>query len=52
MLRFGAGAAHELAVGSEFKGVIDLLKVAKRGRGEQVYLVRFRFVRPRRGGKK
>jgi hypothetical protein len=36
----------ELARASGFKGVIDLLKVAKHGRGENVYLVRFHFVPP------
>ena len=36
----------ELARASGFKGVVDLLKVAKHGRGEQVYLVRFHYVRP------
>jgi len=36
----------ELARASGFKGVVDLLKVAKHGRGENVYLVRFHFVRP------
>ena len=34
----------ELARASGFKGVVDLLKVAKHGRGEQVYLVRFHFL--------
>ena len=38
----------ELARASGFKGVIDLLKVAKHGRGENVYLVRFHFVSPAR----
>jgi hypothetical protein len=40
-----------LAKESGFKGVVDLLKVAKHGRGENVYLVRFRYVppRPKRG---
>ncbi len=33
----------ELARASGFKGVVDLLKVAKHGRGEQVYLVRFHY---------
>jgi len=33
-----------LARESGFKGVVDLLKVAKHGRGENVYLVRFHFV--------
>lgn len=32
-----------LARRSGFKGVIDLLKVAKHGRGERVYLVEFRY---------
>lgn len=34
----------ELARASGFKGVVDLLKVAKHGKGEKVYLVRFHFV--------
>jgi hypothetical protein len=38
-----------LARASGFKGVVDLLKVAKHGRGENVYLVRFHYVEgPRR----
>ena len=45
----------ELARASGFKGVIDLLKVAKHGKGEQVFLVGFHFVprgsgRPKRKG--
>ena len=36
----------ELARESGFKGVVDLLKVAKHGRGEDVYLVRFHYVPP------
>ena len=36
----------ELARASGFKGVVDLLKVAKHGRGENVYLVRFHYVPP------
>ena len=35
---------HQLAVESGFLGVIDLLKVAKHGPGENVYLVRFHYV--------
>jgi hypothetical protein len=35
-----------VARASGFKGVIDLLKVAKHGRGENVYLVRFHYVPP------
>ncbi len=45
----------ELARESGFLGVLDLLKVAKHGRSEKVYLVRFHYVRPRGkrvGGKK
>lgn len=37
----------ELARASGFLGVLDLLKVAKHGRGEKIYLVRFHFVPPR-----
>ena len=36
----------ELARASGFLGVIDLLKVAKHGRGENIYLVRFHYVPP------
>jgi hypothetical protein len=35
-----------LARESGFLGLIDLLKVAKHGRGENVYLVRFHFIPP------
>ena len=35
-----------LARESGFLGVIDLLKVAKHGRGENIYLVRFHYVPP------
>ena len=34
-----------LARESGFLGVVDLLKVAKHGRGENIYLIRFHFVR-------
>ncbi len=34
----------ELARESGFLGVLDLLKVAKHGRGEKIYLVRFHYV--------
>lgn len=34
----------QLARESGFLGVIDLLKVAKHGRGENIYLVRFHYV--------
>ena len=36
----------ELARESGFLGVLDLLKVAKHGGGEKIYLVRFHFVPP------
>jgi len=36
----------ELARASGFKGVVDLLKIAKHGKGENVYLVRFHYVPP------
>jgi hypothetical protein len=36
----------ELARKSGFLGVLDLLKVAKHGRGEKIYLIRFHYVRP------
>ena len=43
-----ADVTPELARASGFKGVVDLLKVAKHGRGENVYLVRFHYLPPRR----
>jgi hypothetical protein len=43
-----ADITPELARASGFKGVVDLLKVAKHGRGEEVYLVRFHYVPPTR----
>src|ERR1700693_72142 len=36
----------ELAREFGFLGVLDLLKVAKHGRGENIYLIRFHYVRP------
>jgi len=41
-----------LARESGFLGVLDLLKVAKHGRGENIYLVRFHFVPPPRAVRK
>ena len=38
----------ELARKSGFLGVLDLLKTAKHGRGENIYLVRFHYVPPSR----
>ena len=43
-----ADITPELARESGFNGVIDLLKIAKHGKGENVYLVRFHYVPPRR----
>jgi hypothetical protein len=37
----------ELARESGFLGVIDLLKVAKHGPGEKIYLVRFHYIPPK-----
>ena len=38
----------DLARESGFLGVLDLLKVAKHGRGEKIYLVRFHYVKRRK----
>jgi hypothetical protein len=35
----------QLAKASGFLGVLDLLKVAKHGKGENIYLVHFHYVR-------
>jgi hypothetical protein len=37
----------ELARTSGFLGVLDLLKVAKHGSGEKIFLVRFHYVPPK-----
>jgi hypothetical protein len=37
----------ELARESGFLGVIDLLKVARHGKGDRVYLIRFHYIAPR-----
>src|SRR5579863_9156445 len=42
----------ELARASGFLGVLDLLKVAKHGSGNNIYLVRFHYVRPQGKGKR
>jgi hypothetical protein len=39
-----ADITPELARASGFLGVLDLLKVAKHGRGENIYLVRFHYI--------
>lgn len=36
----------QLARESGFLGILDLLKVAKHGRGEKIYLVRFHYLPP------
>ena len=36
----------QLARESGFLGVVDLLKVAKHGKGEKIYLIRFHYVPP------
>ena len=41
----------QLALASGFLGVLDMLKIAKHGKGENIYLIRFHFVPPRRTGK-
>src|SRR5712675_1759631 len=37
----------QLAQASGFLGVLDLLKVAKHGRGENIYLIRFHYLPPK-----
>ena len=37
----------ELARESGFLGVLDLLKVAKHGKGEMIFLIRFHYIAPR-----
>jgi hypothetical protein len=37
-----------LARESGFLGVIDLLKVAQHGKGQNIYLIRFHYVAPRK----
>ncbi len=41
-----------LARESGFLGVLDLLKVAKHGRGENIYLIKFHYVPPPTGRKR
>ena len=38
----------ELARESGFLGVVDLLKIAKHGKGDRIYLIRFRYIPPRK----
>jgi hypothetical protein len=42
-----ADITPQLARESGFKGVVDLLKVAKHGRGENIFLIRFHYRPPR-----
>ena len=42
----------QLARESGFLGVLDLLKVAKHGRGENIYLVRFHYLPPKATARK
>src|ERR1700742_4787194 len=42
----------ELARESGFLGVVDLLKVAKHGKGQNIYLVRFHYIPPTRQGRR
>ena len=39
--------SHELARASGLLGVLDLLKVAKHGKGQNIYLVRFHYIPPK-----
>lgn len=39
---------HDLAIASGFLGVLDLLKVAKHGKGQNIYLIRFHYIPPKR----
>jgi hypothetical protein len=41
-----------LARASGFAGVLDLLKVAKHGSGDNIYLIRFHYIPPRKKGPK
>jgi hypothetical protein len=41
-----ADITPDLARESGFNGIVDLLKVAKHGPGENIYLVRFHYIRP------
>jgi hypothetical protein len=38
----------QLARASGFLGLLDLLKVAKHGRGDNIYLIRFHYIPPTR----
>ena len=38
----------QLARESGFLGVVDLLKVAKHGKGDRIYLIRFHYIPPKK----
>ncbi|HLK18605.1 MAG TPA: hypothetical protein VKT81_06595 [Bryobacteraceae bacterium] len=38
----------QLARASGFLGVVDLLNVAKHGRGQNIYLIRFHYIPPKK----
>ena len=42
-----ADITPELARQSGFAGVVDLLKVAKHGAGRRVFIIEFRYVKPK-----
>ena len=41
----------QLARESGFLGVLDLLKVAKHGSGQNIYLIRFHYIPPQRAAR-
>jgi hypothetical protein len=41
----------ELSRESGFLGVVDLLKIAKHGKGDRIYLIRFHYIPPRKAQK-
>jgi hypothetical protein len=41
-----ADVTHDLARESGFESVDDLLQIARHGRGESVYLIRFHYLAP------
>ena len=43
-----ADITPQLARASGFLGVLDLLKIAKHGKGENIYLIRFHYIPPRK----
>lgn len=43
-----ADVTPALARRSGFSGLVELLKIAKHGRGRRVFLIEFRYVAPRR----